>query len=139
MDLCFLVPIRRSVFVLTVIGDVCTSFDGSGGQAISSICSTHSSSTTHQSACQTQLSSEALMAAPLTKWLDSLQGSVHHQQPSQEAADTCFVITLQHWSGLFCSVHNTFGPTEALRSATQRAAQSPSELEATADPAHPHC
>lgn len=139
MDLCFLVPIPRSVFVLTVTGDVCASFDGSGGQAVSSICSTHSSSTTHQSACQTQLSSEALMAAPWTKQLDSFQGSVHHQQPSQEAADTCFVITLQHWSGLYCSADNTFGPPEALRSAKQRAAQSPLELEAAADPADPHC
>lgn len=78
MDLCFLVPIRHSVFVLTVIGDVCASFDGSWGQAISSICSTHSNSTIHKSACQTQLSSEVLMAASLTKWLDSFQGSVHH-------------------------------------------------------------
>lgn len=32
MDLCFLVPMRCSVFVLTVIGDFCTTFDGSWGQ-----------------------------------------------------------------------------------------------------------
>ena len=94
MDLCFLVPIRHSVFVLTVIGNVCTSFGGSWGQAIGSICSTHSNSTIHQSTWQTQLSSEVLMAASLTKQLDSFQGSVHHQQHSREAADTCFVITL---------------------------------------------
>lgn len=82
MDLRFLVPIRCPVFVLTVIGYVCASFDGSWGQVISSIFSTHSNNTTHQSACQTQFSSELLLAISLTKWLDSFQGSLHHQQPS---------------------------------------------------------
>lgn len=66
MDLCFLLPIQCSVFVLTVIGDFCATFDGSWGQARSIICSTHSNSITHQSTCQTQLSSEILMTASLT-------------------------------------------------------------------------
>lgn len=141
MDLCFLVPMRHSVFVLTVIGDVCASFDDSWGHAISSICSTRSNSTIHHSACQTRLSSEALRAASLTKRLDSFQGSVQQQQPSREAADTCFVITLQHWPEPYCSADDMFWPTEAPCSAAQRAAWTHPEPEAAADPsprAMPH-
>lgn len=128
MDLCFLVPMRHSVFVLTVIGDVCASFDGSWGHAISSICSTRSNSTIHHSACQTRLSSEALRAASLTKRLDSFQGSVQQQQPSREAADTCFVITLQHWPEPYCSAVTCFDqlkPHVRLHNQQHKHTQSP--------------
>ncbi|EOA99256.1 hypothetical protein Anapl_07134 [Anas platyrhynchos] len=87
-----------------------------------------SNSTIHHSACQTRLSSEALRAASLTKRLDSFQGSVQQQQPSREAADTCFVITLQHWPEPYCSAVTCFDqlkPHVRLHNQQHKHTQSP--------------
>lgn len=112
MDLCFLVPIRRSAFVLTVIGDFCATFDSSWGQARSSICSTHSNSTTRALARHSFLQKYS--------WLHHWQNSWTQTKPSPSPAAflgshwhlLCYNIAAQ--SGLCHSIDDTWWPTEAL-------------------------